>query len=180
MYRSVIRQVVLFTFLLGVAWAQEATVPMPTKNPPVTPTTRLAAAKTAFVRNAGGSSIPYNVISTSMEGWGRFQLVNSPEKADIILDVSSSGSGGGVTVSSSTSNSSTTGRPESTTSTSRDLSSGPVRLTVIDGKSKSVLWTGFEQPKFALRKKSMEDNLVDASEKLFTKFHDRVEPSLVK
>jgi hypothetical protein len=180
MVRFLIQKLVLISLLFGAAWAQETTTPMPKKNPPVTPTTRLAAAKTAFIRNAGGSSIPYNVISTSMEGWGRFQLVNSPEKADIILEVSSSDNGGGVTVSSSTSNSSTTGRPESTTSTSRDLSSGPVRLAVIDGKSKSVLWTGFEQPKFALRKKSLEDNLVDASEKLFTKFHDRVEPSLVK
>jgi hypothetical protein len=115
-----------------------------------------------------------------MDGWGRFVMVNSPEQADIILEISSPGGGSGVTVSSKTDTSTRTGQAESSTSTTRDLSSGPIRLTVIDGKSKSVLWTGSEQPKFAMRKKSQEDNLVEAAEKLFTKFHDRVEPNLAK
>lgn len=171
----------LMLLLLATTWSQEASAPAPKKNPPVTPTSRLAAAKTAFIKNAGGSSIPFNSIASSMDGWGRFVMVNSPEGADIILEVSSpSGGGSGVSVSSKTDTSTRTGQPESSTSTTRDLSSGPIRLTVIDGKSKSVLWTGSEQPKFAMRKKSQEDKLVEASEKLFSKFHDRVEPSLAK
>ena len=179
MRRSLITSILVF-LLLSVAWPQDANAPVPKKNPPVMPTSRLAAAKTAFVKNAGGSSIPFNSISSSMDGWGRFVIVNSPEQADIILEVSSPGNGSGVTVSSKTDTSTRTGQPESSTSTTRDLSSGPIRLTVIDGKSKSVLWTGSEQPKFAMRKKSQEDNLVEAAEKLFTKFHDRVEPNLAK
>jgi len=179
MRRSLITSILVF-LLLSVAWSQDANAPVPKKNPPVMPTSRLAAAKTAFVKNAGGSSIPFNSISSSMDGWGRFVIVNSPEQADIILEVSSPGTGSGVTVSSKTDTSTRTGQPESSTSTTRDLSSGPIRLTVIDGKSKSVLWTGSEQPKFAMRKKSQEDNLVEAAEKLFTKFHDRVEPNLAK
>ncbi len=167
----------LFIFVLA-AWSQDATPSVPKKNPPVTPTTRLAAAKTAFLKNGGGNPIPYNVISTSMEGWGRFSLVNTPEAADIILEVSAPNGGSGVSVSSKTGTSASTGQPESSTSTTRELGSGPIRMTVIDGKSKSVLWTGTEQPKFAMRKKGQEDNLVEAAEKLFGRFHDRVEPSL--
>lgn len=162
------------------AWCQNAPPPTPKKNPPVMPTSRLAAAKTAFLKNAGGSSIPFNVISTSMEGWGRFTIVNGPENADIILEVTSPTGGSGVSVSSKTDAPSRTGQPESSTTTSRELGTGPIRLTVIDGKSKSVLWTGSEQPKFAMRKKGQEDNLVDAAEKLFSKFHDRVEPNVTQ
>ena len=162
--------------LAVAALGQQATPPLPKRNPPVMPTSRLAVATTAFVKDAGGNPIPYNVISMSMDGWGRFAMVDNPEKADIILEVSSPAGGSGVSVSSKTETSPRSGVPESSTSTTRELGTGPIRLTVIDGKSKSVLWSGSEQPKSALRKKSQEDNLVDAAEKLFTKFHDRVEP----
>ena len=160
--------------------AQQNTPPAPTRNPPVTPTTRLAAARTVFIKNGGGSSIPYNVVSTSMEGWGRYTSVDTPEKADLIIEISSPSGGSGVSVSSKTGTSAQTGQPESSTSTTRELGSGPIRMTVIDGKSKSVLWTASEQTKYAMRKKSQEDNLVEAAEALFRKFHDRVEPNLTK
>jgi len=160
--------------------AQQPETPQPRKNPPLTPTTKLAAAKTAFIKNAGGNPIPYNVISSSMENWGRFTIVNRPEDADIVVEVSAPSGGGGVSVSSKTDTSPRTGFPESSSTTTRDLSSAPIKMTVFDGKSKSVIWTWSEQPKFAMRKKGQEDNLVDAAEKLFTRFHDRVEPSLVK
>lgn len=161
----------------AVSFAQQADSQLPKKNPPITQTSRLLAAKTAYVKNAGGSSIPYNAIASAMEGWGRFTIVNSPENADIVLEVSSPGSGGGsVSVSSKTEASPRTGQPETSTSTTRELSTGPIRLTVIDAKSKSVMWTATEQPKSAMRKKAQEDNLVQAAEKLFSKFHDRVEP----
>ena len=166
--------------LLGSASAQDQAPPMPKKNPPMTPTTRLAAAKTAFLKNAGGSSIPFDVIATSIEGWGRFSIVNSPDNADIIVEVLSPTGGGSVSVSSSTNSPSRNGQPESSTTTSREIGTGTIKLTVIDGKSKSVLWMATEQPKSALRKKAQEDNLVSAAEKLFSKFHDRVEPPLTQ
>ena len=60
------------------------------KNPTyVSPSARLAAAKTVFVKNNGGSEIPFNVISGGLEGWGRLLLVDSPGQADIIIEVTS-------------------------------------------------------------------------------------------
>ncbi len=172
--------ILLFSMVPIVGSCQETTSPVPKKNPPVMPTSRLAAAKTAYLKNTGGNSIPFNVISTSMEGWIRFALVDSPDKADIIIEVSAPTGGGGVSVSSKSGSPTRTGEQESSTTTTRELGTGPVRMTVIDGKSKSVLWTASEQPKFAMRKKAQEDNLVEAAERLFTKFHDRVEPELAK
>src|SRR5258708_18086032 len=44
-------------------------------------------AKTLFIKQQGGRNIPFNVITSNMEGWDRFTLVDAPEKADIILEV---------------------------------------------------------------------------------------------
>jgi hypothetical protein len=154
--------------------AQEAPKPVP----PMSPFLRLTSAKTIFLEASGGSDIPYNVISSSMEGWGRYQLVKSPEEADLIMKiVAPSDGGGGVTVSSST-KSDEFGRPQDSVSSTRELSSGDgtVKLVVYDAHSKVPLWSATEEAKGAMRQKAREDNLVKASEKLFTKFHDRIEP----
>src|SRR6266542_6892256 len=85
----------------GIAIGQE-TKAEPTKQPVVSQTARLQAAKTAFIRNSGGSDIPYNVIESGVQGWGRLTLVEDPKKADIILEISSPSDGTGLSVSSTT------------------------------------------------------------------------------
>ncbi|HEU5401973.1 MAG TPA: DUF4136 domain-containing protein [Terriglobales bacterium] len=163
------------------AFAQEPakTAPEAAKpTPPLSPLLRLNSAKSVFLKSSGGSDIPYNVISSSMEGWGRYEIVKSPDKADLVMDITApSDGGGGVSVSSSTSNDQF-GRPQDSVSSSRDLSSGgtTVRLVIYDARSKAPLWSASEEAKGAMRQRSREDNLVKASEKLFTKFHDRIEP----
>src|SRR5579864_6319076 len=43
---------------------------------PISPGARLASAKTALLRKAGGgNNIAYGVVSSTLEGWGRFTLV---------------------------------------------------------------------------------------------------------
>jgi hypothetical protein len=169
------RVLVPLTILLCITVvAQEAAKP----TPPMNPYARLTAAKSVYMKSAGGSEIPFNVITTSMEGWGRYVIVDSADKADLILEVTSPGeSGGGVTVSSST-KPGNAGRPEQSTSTSREISpsGGPVKVVVYDAKSKASLWSGMEQAKSSMRQKTREDNLVQAAEKVFAKFHDRIEP----
>ncbi len=147
-----------------------------TKKPvAITASARLAAAKTAFVKNGGGSDIPYDAVLSGMEGWGRFMLVDSPQKADIIVEVTSpSEEGGGVSVSSSTSTGS--GRREEKTTTTRQLSGNTVKLVVYDARNKGPLWSASEQAKSAFRQKAREDNLLQAGQRLVSKFRDRLEP----
>jgi hypothetical protein len=145
---------------------------------PVNPSARLTAAKTAMIRNAEGSDIPYNVISSAIESWGRFNLVNSAETADIIVEISAPGtSGSGISMSSSVNRTGPTGRPEQSSGTTRDISNAPVRMIVYDARSHIALWSASEQPHFAVKQKAKEDNLVQASERLFSKFREKVEPS---
>jgi hypothetical protein len=146
--------------------------------PVVAPTARLQAAKTAYVKNVDGGSIGFDTVTTTLEGWGRYQLVGSPEKADLLIEVSSPGdSDGGVAISSSTATTAS-GKYEPSTKTTRDLSSGggPMRLVVRDAKTNTTLWSASEQVKGALKKNARENNLVEAAQKLMAKFHDRVEP----
>ncbi len=165
---------VILSSLVAGAFAQETHQPKPV---PMSPTARLAAAKTVFVKNGGGSDIPYNVINTAVEGWGRFLPVDSPDKADIIIEVIAVGENSGVSISSSTTRSAPAGKQnESAVTSTRDLTITQIKMVVYDPKSKVPLWSGTEQPKGGMRQKTREDNLVQAAQRLFARFHDRVEP----
>jgi hypothetical protein len=144
----------------------------------MTPTARLQAAKTAYVENVDGSDIGADTVTTTLQGWGRYKLVDSPKDADLLIEVTSPDEGGGVSVSSSTGTSRTTGRYEQSTSSSREISSGSgtMRLVVRDAKTKLTLWAASQPVKGAVKKNARENNLVESAEKLVAKFHDRVEP----
>ena len=140
-----------------------------------TPTARLASARNVFIIRSHGGSIPYDTIRTTIDDWQRFTLVNSADKADLIIEVASSGDSG-VRVGSSMSPNPETGRMEESTHSSRDLTATEVSMTVLDAHNKRVLWRGTESAKYAVREKARENNLVEAAEKLASKFHDRLEP----
>jgi hypothetical protein len=159
--------------------AQATPSPSSEKKPPVmqTPGVRLASARTVLITRTRGGDIAYDAIRTTIDGWGRFTLVKSTEPADLIIEIASSGGNSDVRVTSTMGTSPRTGQPESGSASSRDLSASEVSLTVIDGANKRVLWHGSETAKYAMKQKTRENNLVEASEKLASKFHDRLEPS---
>jgi hypothetical protein len=103
--------------------------------------------------------------------------VDSPQKADIIIEVSAPEDSSGTSVSSSTKTSPYTGRPEqSTTSTKQISTTSDVVLVVRDARTGMRLWSASEHVKSAMKKKGDENNLVKAAEKLVEKLHDRLEP----
>jgi hypothetical protein len=140
-----------------------------------TPSMRLAAARNVFIVRTHGSRIPLDVIKSTVEGWGRFTFVETPEKADLIIEISSTGDSG-VQVSSSSKVSPETGQEEKSNTTRKDISPTEIKMTVFDSRNKRGLWTATESVKFAMKEKGKENNLVDASEHLASKFHDRLEP----
>ncbi len=149
-------------------------------NKPLSPVARLAAAHTVFLKNAGGSELPFNVISQGLQGWGRFQMMNTPEKSDIIIEVTSPATGGGVSVSSGTSTDQRSGVPVESSTTTRELSVSRITLIVYDAKSKMALWSASEQPKGGLRGKARKDHIVQAAELLVAKLRQQVEPDSSK
>jgi hypothetical protein len=169
---------ILFSISVGTAGAQQMPAseakPSPTEPPKVAPAPdRLVAAKNLFLKKTGGSEIPYNVINSGFEGWGRYVLVDTAEKADVIMEISAPSDDSGARVSAKVNRE--TGQPESGYSSSKEFSSDPIKVTVYDAKSKRPLWSATDKPKFAMKQKARENNLVESAERLFTKFHDRVE-----
>ena len=166
---------------LGIpASAQDASkkpAEAPVSKPVLAPLARLQAAKTAFLKNVDGSTIGSDTVLTTLEGWGRYKLVDSPAKADLLIEVTSPDEdSGGVSISSSQSTAS--GKYDQSSKSSRELSSGggAMRLVVRDAKTNSTLWFASEPVKGAMKKNARENNLVEAAQKLVAKFHDRVEP----
>lgn len=149
----------------------------PTEKKPLieTPSMRLAAAKNVFITRTHGSRIPLDVIRSTMEGWERFTFVETAEKADLIIEIASTGDSG-VQVSSSSNVSPETGHEEKSNSTRKDISPTDIKMTVFDSRNKRPLWAASESVKFAMKEKGKENNLVEAAERLAAKFHDRLEP----
>jgi hypothetical protein len=133
-----------------------------------------------FLKNAGGSDIPFNVISREFEGWAHYLLVDSAEKADLIIEIQSPDDG-----SESKDKDSEKGKTHiyeggqqnggSQTKEPPKPSVNAIVFTVYD-KNKRPMWIARELPKNAVRHKTELANLEEAAHKIFTRFHDRVEP----
>lgn len=145
------------------------------KKPPVvqTPAARLASAKNVLIVRTRGGEIPYETIRTTVEGWERFTLVNALQNADLIIEIASIGGDSDVHAAGGINPLLQPGHPEPST---RSNNATEVTMTVADARSKQVLWHGRESAKFAMRQKARENNLVEAAEKLASRFHDRLEP----
>jgi len=124
--------------LVPVSSAQKSKVPAPAPVPP-----QIASAHTVFIANAGGESLdtvtdqtvfnggpdrPYNEFYAAMKDWGRYQMVSSPEAADLVLQISWVLSDTGLKLPVL----------------------GQLRLLVIDPKTGITLWTFTEYVRGAL------------------------------
>ncbi len=161
---------ILFVFSTVFAQTPES------KAPSLSPASRLAAAKTAYLKNAGGSDIPFNVISDGVQGWGRYKLVSDPTEADIVIEVMSPSTGNGVSISATTNSDERNGVPAQSLTSSKELTVTRITLIVYDARSKAALWSATEQPKGGLKAKTRQDNVVESAQRLVTKLRSQVEP----
>ena len=158
------------------SFAQEkpSTPPEP-KNPPlVGPSARLAAAKTAYVKNAAGSEVPFNVISAGIDGWGKFRMVDSASEADIVIEVYSPDDEHTSSSTSSKTKVGSGGRAPEPAPPSN--TGGPIRLVVSDPRTHLSLWSATEQPRGGFRQRTQDQHIVEAAQRLLAKFHERLEP----
>ena len=123
------------------------------------------AARNIFIEHAGGL-LPNDVIGDAFQGWGRYTVVGDPANADLIVSINAPVSDTGVSVS---------GGGGSGTSRSSAVVT-QIRLLILDAHDRVVLWSGNEQPKSSLKEKQRENNVVDASLRLFRRFRDLIEP----
>ncbi|HLJ27655.1 MAG TPA: hypothetical protein VKY85_13175 [Candidatus Angelobacter sp.] len=171
----------LITMSMAAAGAQQ---PKPSEQP-ATPGAaahydRMAAAKTVFLKNVGGSDIPFNVISRNFESWGRYILVDSPDNADMAIEIQSPDEGSSNSnkdqKDSGGSKTNVRGGNQQQAEPSTPKPSVDVIILTVYDKNKKPMWIAREEPKFAIRHKAEETHLVEAAQKLFSRFHDRIEP----
>lgn len=174
--RRLLLSVLIALTLASLIYAQDP------KRQPLSPIARLRAAKTVYLKDSGGSDFPYRLFESSIEGWGRLLLVKSPENADITIEISAPFEDSEFGVSSTTTTTSPTGAPiDSTTEksikTSKQLSIQRINVTVFDAHTNVRLWSASEKPKSAFKQKAKEDNIVEATQTLFSQFRDVIEPT---
>jgi hypothetical protein len=141
---------------------------------------RIAAARNVFLKNAGGNDIPFNVISRDFEGWAHYLLVDSPDQADLIIEIQSPDDGSeNKDKDSEKSKTHVYGGGRQNGGSQPKEPAKPavdaIVFTVYD-KNKRPMWIAREEPKSAIKHKTAQANLEEAAQKIFTRFHDRVEP----
>ena len=141
----------------------------------LSPNQRLAAAKNVYVKQSGGSEVPYNVFVGGMEGWGRYVVVDTAEQADIIIDIKSPDDDRSAhPASDSKTKVNSGGRADATTMSNYDA---PIRVVVSDAHTHLTLWAASDQPKGGFRARAREEHIVESAQRLLAKFRERVEPT---
>jgi hypothetical protein len=130
-----------------------------TKLPPKAPLpTQILQAKTIFLVNGGVRDLIYDAAYQDFKDWGKFQLVGSPDQADLVVELDDSESSQG---------SSTYYNAYTNTASTVDRTVDTFTLVVADPKSKAVLWTTSQSigrvPVWGIKKAclKMAESLVD-------------------
>jgi hypothetical protein len=134
----------------------------------------LLSARKVLVTRVHGSNIPFDVMSSALSAWPQFTLVDSQEKADIVVSVETTGESE-VQISGGSSGNPISGQTDRNNKVGKDISSPEIRVTVFSAHNKRVLWTSTEKVKFAVKKTTRETYMVEAAEQLASRFHDRLD-----
>jgi hypothetical protein len=65
---------------------------------------------------------------------------------------------------------------EESASDSRNVYEGPIKMVVADARTHLTLWAASDQPKGGFRQRARDEHLVEAAQRLLTKFRERIEP----
>jgi hypothetical protein len=160
--------------------AQQAPSESPQPKPAgtVSATARLLNAKTVFVKQIAGNDVVFDMVKNAIVGWPRYIVVDSPEKADLLVEISAPEAPKKNDESGKTSVQGGAGGqdPRAMRVPPPSYSSNDVKLVVRDAHTRAILWAGSEVAKEAFRQAKTDQNLVDATQKVVQRFHDRIEP----
>ena len=154
---------------LCVFLTPHATKAMDKKNVPGAPLpAEVVNAKKIYLSNGGGSNLAYDVFYIVMKEWGKYEIVGSPEGADLIVELAYRVERDGSRVGSSTDTTNTTHI------NSAEKVDPQVVLTIYDAKSKTLLWSESERPRSARRKKNRDKETVNSTQRLVAELKRRV------
>lgn len=168
--------------MFGQQTANESTPAKSTESAPAKPTgpisttARLLNAKTVFIKQVAGNELAFDVVNNAIAGWPRYIVVDSQEKADLLIEVSAPAEQKKDDKTSVQGDSGSGRDPRAMQMPSTTYTDTDVKLVVRDSHTRAVLWAGKEPAREAFRQAKTDENLMAAAQKLFRQFHDRVEP----
>lgn len=121
-----------------------------------------------FLSNAGGSDLAFDAFYQSMKNWGKFQIVGSPDEADLIVELAYRVENLGTHVWSATNTYTNT-----TQVYSRQLVDPQLILTIYDAKTKNSLWSTIDHRRLARREKNREKEMINSAERLVEELQSR-------
>jgi len=148
-------------------------LPAVAKDPVVTPAplpAKILEAKKVFIVNGGGSELIYDAFYSAMRSWKRYELLPSPDGADLIFNFHYLVPSQGTAVWSTT----------NTYGGATDVHSSPNldpqgRLEIVDPTSKTALWTVVAHQELARREKNRVKNRIKVAQDTVAKLRQRVE-----
>jgi hypothetical protein len=137
--------------------------------PPAPLPTIVVNAKKIFLTNGGGSNLAYDSFYSDMKQWGKYEIVGSPDEADLIVELSYRVEHDGTRVWSSTNSYDGTTQVHSAQIVDPQLT-----LTIYDAKTKNSLWSEVDHRRLARREKNREKETVNSADRLVEDLKARV------
>jgi hypothetical protein len=121
-----------------------------------------------FLVNSGANEA-FDCFYNDLKQWGRYDLVDSPDAADLVIEIGVHSQNGGTRVWSAT----------NVANGQTQVFSAPIvgrfmTLSVYDAKSKTLLWSISDQTIYANRKKNQDKELLNAEHRLVANFEGTV------
>lgn len=171
------RRALLVVLLLAVsAWAKDKIkvqhAPLPSQ---------VVTAKKVFIAKGmgatartveGGFDIAFDAFYSEIKKWGRYDVVGSPDEAELVFEVTYTVENGGTHVWSSTNTYNGTTQVHSA-----QLINAQLTVVLLDARSKTELWSSAVVPGKAFLKSNQEKEMAKAGEKLASNVEQRVDSS---
>jgi hypothetical protein len=121
----------------------------------------VVTAHKVFLSNGGGSDLAYDAFYSDMKKWGKYQIVGSPEEADLIVELAYRVVDRGTRVWSSTNT-----YNGATDVHSREMTDPQLVLTIYDAKTKNSLWSTIDHRRLARLEKNREKEMINSADRL--------------
>lgn len=121
-----------------------------------------------FLSNGGGSDLAYDAFYSAMKNWGKYQIVGSPDDAELIVELSYQVEDMGTRVWSSTNTYNGTTQVHS-----RQLIDPKLILTIYDAHTKNSLWSTVDHRRLARLEKNREKEMINSAERLVEELRSR-------
>ena len=154
----------LSTFVASTAYSQRTRKDIPAAPLPGA----IVNAKKVFLSNRGGSNLAYDAFYSAMKTWGKYQIVGSPDDADLIVELAYRVVDRGTRVWSSTNS-----YNGATDVHSLEITDPQLVLTIYDAKTKNSLWSTIDHRRLARREKNREKETINSAERLVDELKTR-------